>query len=238
MKKYIALMVIPLLFTLQGCAELAGVMQNLPQQPGSQSEVSAGLKQALEFGVNEGVTQLSATDGFFRDQAVRILLPQELQAVDRTLRQIGLSSLADEGLRVLNRAAEDAVVEAKPIFVTAIRNITFNDVMGILMGDRQAATQYLQRVTSQQLVQAFSPKIETSLNRVGANEVWNNIITRYNQVPMVQPVNPDLTQYVTEQAVKGVFVKVGQKEVDIRENLGARTTDLLRRVFGMQDRNR
>ena len=236
MKKIALLLAFPLLFVLNGCAELQTVVNNLPQiGSATEGEVGQGLKQALEFGVTEGVNILGQQDGYFRDQAVRILLPNELQVVDRTLRSIGLSALADEGLKVLNRAAEDAVSEAKPIFLNAIRGITFQDAMGILTGDNQAATTYLKNRTTAQLVTAFEPKIQTSLDRVGANEVWSNIIQKYNQVPLVKPVNPNLTEYVTQKAVDGLFVKVAAKETEIRNNISARTTPLLQRVFAMQD---
>ena len=225
-----------MLFLLNGCAELQTVVNNLPNiGTASDSEVGSGLKQALEFGVIEGVDLLGQKDGYFGDQAVRILLPNELQKVDQTLRSIGLSALADEGLKVLNRAAEDAVTEAKPIFVSAITGLTFQDAMGILTGNAQAATTYLKNKTTAQLVNAFEPKIQTSLDRVGANEVWANIIQKYNSVPLVKPVNLNLTEYVTQKAVDGLFVKVAAKELQIRNNISARTTPLLQKVFAMQD---
>lgn len=236
MKKFILLLTVPLLFVFQGCAELQTVVNNLPQiGTATDSEVGMGLKQALEFGVIEGVDILGQKDGYFKDQAVKILLPNELQKVDRTLRTIGLGSLADEGLKVLNRAAEDAVDEAKPIFVSAIKGLTFQDAMGILTGGNQAATTYLKNRTTAQLVDAFEPKIQNSLDRVGANEIWANIIEKYYSVPLVQPVNPNLTEYVTQKAVEGLFVKVGAKETEIRNNISARTTPLLQKVFAMQD---
>lgn len=236
MKKLIILLFLPILFSVQSCTELQQVVNNLPNVGGTDTEVALGLKQALEFGVVEGVDLLSEPDGYFKDQAVKIFLPAELQKVDQTLRSIGLSSLADEGLKVLNRAAEDAVSEAKPIFVSAIKNLTFRDASNILLGSNDlAATQYLQTNTTTQLTNAFQPKIQTSLDKVGANDIWNQIITKYNSVPLVKPVNPNLTEYVTEQAIKGLFVKVGNKEKQIRNNVSARSTSLLQKVFAMQD---
>jgi hypothetical protein len=235
MKKLLLLLIFPALFTLNGCAELQTVMENLPAMGGQNYEVPAGLKQALELGVVEGVDVLGRQDGFFRDQAVKILLPQELQKVDQTLRQIGLGALADQGLRVLNRAAEDAVVEAKPIFVSAITGLTFQDAMGILTGNNHAATSYLKNKTTASLLTAFEPRIQNSLDKVGANEIWSEIIQKYNSVPLVQPVNPNLTEYVTQKTIDGLFVKVAKKEEEIRTNLNARTTPLLQRVFAMQD---
>lgn len=236
MKKIILLLTLPFLLTLNGCAELQTVVNNLPTTEGNNTaNVGLGLKQALEFGVTEGVNVLSSKDGFFKDQAVKILLPNELQKVDKTLRTIGLGALADEGLKVLNRAAEDAVVEAKPIFVSAIKGLTFQDAMGLLTGGNQAATSYLKNKTTAQLTSAFQPKIQNSLDKVGANKIWANIIQKYNSVPLVKPVNPNLTEYVTQKTLDGLFNKVGRKELDIRNNIGARTTPLLQKVFAMQD---
>ena len=235
MKKLSLILLFPFLFTLNGCTELQSIVDNIPELGTSNTEIALGLKQALEFGVNEGVDILGEKDGFFRDQAVRILLPNEIQQVDRALRQIGLSALADEGLRVLNRAAEDAVVEAKPIFVSAIRGLTFQDAMGILTGNDQAATTYLQNRTTAQLTSAFEPKIASSLDKVGANDIWNEIFSKYNAIPLVQPVNPNLTEYVTQKTIDGLFTKVAVKEKSIRNDLGARTTPLLQKVFAIQD---
>src|SRR5690606_15860045 len=170
-----------------------------------------------------------------KNQLVKILLPQELQKVDQTLRDIGLGSLADEGLKVLNRAAEDAVKEATPIFVTAVKDITFNDAKNILLGPDNAATNYLQQRTNSALYSKFNPVIKNSFSKVGADQIWSNIITKYNSVPFVTKVNPDLTDYVTNQALNGVFKMISIEEKDIRNNISARTTTLLRQVFALQD---
>lgn len=221
-------------FTLNSCDELQQVMGNTTQG-GSGFNVASGLKQALEMGVSSGVDLLSKDGGYFKDQGVRILLPEELQKVDKTLRSVGLSSLADQGLKVLNEAAENAVSQAKPIFLSAIRNMTFTDAMNILKGDNTAATTYLKNSTYSSLETAFAPKVQASLSEVGADKVWENIINKYNQIPLVKPVEPNLTKYVTQQAINGLFVKVGDKEKEIRTNIAARTTPLLKSVFAMQD---
>lgn len=222
-------------FMFFSCAELQQVVDGLPDSTVSQGEIIAGLKQALEFGVVEGVDVLGQENGYFKDEAVRILLPEELKKVDETLRKIGFSSLADEGLKVLNRAAEDAVIEAKPIFINAIKEFTLDDARRILTSQNDLeATQYLASKTSSQLEAAFAPKINTSLDRVGANRVWENIINKYNTIPLVQPVNPNLTEYVTQEAIDGLFVKVGDKEKEIRNSVSARTTALLQKVFALQ----
>lgn len=225
-------------FSLFGCAELQQVVSQFPQTGGviGNMDISNGLKEALNNGISKQVSKLTATDGFFKNQAVKILLPPELQKVDKTLRSIGMSSLADEGLKVLNRAAEDGVKEATPIFVDAVRNMTFTDAKNILMGNESSATTYLQNSTSNALYGKFSPVIQTSLSKVGADKVWANIITKYNSIPLVTKVNPDLKDYVTQEAMKGVFKMVAVEEKQIRTSLSARTSDLLKRVFAMQDK--
>lgn len=217
------------------CAELQQIAEQLPQKTTGTLDISNGLKEALNNGISKQVTKLTATDGFFKNEMVKILLPQELQKVDKKLRDLGLSSLADEGLKVLNRAAEDAVKEATPIFVDAIKGMSFNDAKNILMGADNAATNYLQNTTSNALYTKFSPIVNNSLSKVGADKVWTDIINKYNSIPLVNKINPDLTDYVTNKAMEGVFTMVSVEEKNIRTNVNARTSDLLKRVFAMQD---
>lgn len=225
------------LFLLSGCAELQQAASQYPQINGAlgNADIAAGLKEALDNGIDKQVTKLTAVDGFYKNELVKILLPAELQKVDKTLRNIGLSSLADEGLKVLNRAAENAVKESTPIFVSAVKNMSFNDARTILLGSDSSATLYLQNTTSSALYGKFSPVVGNSLSKVGADKVWANIITKYNAIPLVQKVNPDLKDYVTNEAMKGVFKMVAVEEKNIRTDLSARTSDLLRRVFALQD---
>lgn len=234
MKKFILL---PLLFLTFACAELQQVIDTLPQEGTvlNNTDIAAGLRQALNNGIDKQVSKLTQKDGFYRNELVKILLPQELQKVDKTLRDIGLGSLADEGLLILNRAAEDAVKEATPIFINAVKQITFDDAKNILLGTDNAATTYLSSKTSQSLYSKFNPVIKNSFDKVGANQIWTNIINRYNSVPFVQKVNPDLTDYVTQEALNGVFKMIEVEEKNIRTNVNSRTTDLLRRVFALQD---
>lgn len=198
-------------------------------------EIANDFNKPLQLGIDKQVSKLTATDGFFRNELVKIMLPEELTKVDKTLRDIGLGSLADEGLKVLNRAAEDAVKEATPIFIDAVKSITFDDAKNILLGDDKAATQFLQNKTNQALYQRFSPVINNSLQKVGATKVWTDIITRYNNIPLTKDVNPDLTDYVTQEALEGVYTMISVEEKEIRNNINARTTDVLRRVFALQD---
>ncbi|NHM01430.1 DUF4197 domain-containing protein [Flavobacterium difficile] len=226
------------LFSLVSCAEMQQVLDQLPQQTGilSQAEMGNGLKEALQNGITKQVSKLTATDGFFRNEAVKIVLPEELQKVDTKLRQIGLNKLADDGLRILNRAAEDAVKEATPIFVDAVKQMTFTDAKNILLGNENAATNYLQTTTSSALYEKFNPVIKSSFAKVGADKIWTQIITKYNSIPLVKKVNPDLTDYTTNKAMEGVFKMIALEEKDIRTNFSARTSDVLKKVFALQDK--
>ena len=200
------------------------------------TDIGAGLKAALKEGVTKQVTKLTAEDGFYKNEAVKILLPEELQKVDKKLRQLGMSKIADEGIKVLNRAAEDAVKEATPIFVNAITSMTIKDAKSILMGADNSATTYLQTSTSKPLYAKFSPVVQTSLSNVGADAIWEGIITKYNNLPLVTKVNPNLTDYVTNKAMEGVFKMISVEEKNIRTDLSSRTTDLLKKVFAAQDK--
>ncbi len=225
-----------LLFQIVSCSELQQMASNLPQQGLSNFEIAGGLKEALDKGITEQVSKLALKDGFYKNQMVKILLPAELQKVDATLRKIGLSKVADEGLKVLNRAAEDAVSEATPIFVNAIKGLTITDAKNILLGNKDAATMYLKTKTETALYQKFNPVIKNSFRKVGADKIWKNIITRYNNIPLTNNVNPDLTDYVTKQALSGVYKMITVEETKIRTNIQSRTSDLLRKVFALQDK--
>jgi hypothetical protein len=199
-------------------------------------DIAAGLKEALHKGIEKQVTKLTGVDGFYKNEMVKILLPEELQKVDESLRKFGLSSLADKGLLMLNRAAEDATKEASPIFVDAIKNMSFTDAKNILMGNENAATSYLQTNTTSPLYAKFNPVIKSSFTKVGADKVWATIIKKYNSLPMVKKVNPDLTDYTTNKALEGVFKMISVEEKNIRVDIKARTTPLLQQVFAMQDK--
>lgn len=198
------------------------------------TQISSGLKEALSLGVNEGVKKLGVTDGFLKNEAVKILIPEKLRKIDMTLRSVGLGSLADQGVKLLNRAAEDAVTEAAPIFTNAITSMTITDAKNILLGSDNAATSYLQTKTQNQLFSAFQPKVKASLGKVGADKVWTNLISKYNTLTG-QAVSTDLNEYVTNETINGVFKMVAEKESGIRNNSVMRTTSLLQKVFGAQD---
>lgn len=200
------------------------------------ADIASALKEALNKGVSDQVTKLTATDGFYKNTAVKILLPEELQKVDKKMRQIGMGSLADEGIKLLNRAAESAVKESTPIFVNAITNMSFTDAKNILMGADNSATTYLQTNTNKPLYAKFSPVVKTSLDEVGATEIWKKLITKYNSLPLVTAVNPDLTDYTTNKALDGVFKMIAVEEKEIRNDISSRSSDLLKKVFALQDK--
>lgn len=234
MKKYILLLFTG--FTLLSCAEMQQVANQFPGILNQENvDIAGGLKEALNNGISKQVTKLTSTDGFYKNEMVKILLPEELQKVDAGLRKIGLGKLADDGLRALNRTAEDAVKEATPIFVDAVKGMSFTDAKNILMGNQTAATSYLQNSTSTALYSKFNPVIKNSFAKVGADKIWTNIITKYNAIPLVKKVNPDLTDYTTNKAMEGVFKMIAVEEKNIRTNLNSRTSNLLRKVFAMQD---
>lgn len=226
-----------LIFNLSACAELQSIAENMPDSGYgiTQAEIGNGLKQALRIGITQQVTKLAKENGFYGNSLVRIPLPQELQKVEQTLRDIGLENLADEGIQALNAAAEDAVKTAIPIFVDAVEGMTFQDAKNILLGGNRAATTYLENQTTQALYNEFKPIIHNSFSKVGADKIWNNLITRYNKIPFTSNVNANLTDYVTQEALDGVYTMIAVEEKDIRSNFSSRTTDLLRRVFALQD---
>lgn len=235
MKKIIFLLLVATSFS--GCAEMQQIGNQLPGILNQGNvDIAAGLKEALNNGIDKQVVKLTAVDGFYKNEAVKILMPEELKKVDQALRRIGLSSLADEGQKMLNRAAEDAVKEATPIFVSAIKGMSFTDAKTILLGNEIAATSYLQNSTTTALYGKFNPVIKNSFAKVGADKVWTNIITKYNAIPLVKKVNPDLTDYTTTKALEGVFKMVAVEEKNIRTNINSRSSDLLKKVFAMQDK--
>ena len=202
--------------------------------PLTTAEVAQGLKEALIKGISTGADLVSQLDGYYKNAEIRIPFPPEVKKVEDKLRQIGLGSEVDKFVMTLNRGAEDAAKEAKPIFIEAIRAMTIEDAWSILRGENDAATQYLKRTTSGLLKEKFKPVIQSSLNEVNATKYYSDIVTRYNQIPFVQKVNPDLDDYATDRAIEGLFLMIAKEEKNIRENPVARTTEILKKVFGAQ----
>lgn len=207
------------------------------EQPLTTAEVTNGLKEALIKGISNGSDIVSQLDGYFKNPEIKIPFPPDVEKVETRLRQMGLSDEVDKFIMTLNRGAEDAAKEAKPIFISAIKSMTIQDAWGILKGENDAATQYLKRTTSAQLKAKFKPVIQNSLNKVNATKYYGDIVTTYNKIPLVEKVNPELDDYATDKAIEGLFVMIAKEEKNIRQDPMARTTDLLKKVFGSQQQN-
>ncbi|MGY5351858.1 DUF4197 domain-containing protein [Wenyingzhuangia sp. IMCC45533] len=239
MKKIV---VLALALVLTSCAELNNIVKSLPIDqiskgaPLSNLDISKGLKAALNKGISDQVSKLTSEKGFYNNELVKIALPEELQKVDETLRKFGLGDLADRGLIALNATASDAVKTATPIFVNAIKSMSFNDARNILMGDNTAATNYLTNTTNDKLYASFNPVIKRSFDKVGAADIWSRLITKYNQLPFISKVNPDLTDYVTQKALAGVYTMIAVEEQKIRTDISERSSTLLQKVFALQDK--
>lgn len=202
----------------------------------SQDEAGNGLKEALNAGIGEAVDFLSAKDGYFKSP-YKILVPEEAQKVISKLKAVpGFNNLESDLTERMNRAAEDAATKAKPIFVSAIKKMTFKDAMNILMGNQDAATRYLENTTYKALYDEFKPVIQTSLDKVNAREYWRGAVTAYNKLPLVSPTNPELDDHVTKTALVGLFSLVEKKEKNIRTDVSQRNSDLLKKVFAKQDK--
>lgn len=221
---------------LSGCEVLEGILGGGGSTALTEAQIGQGLKEALVQGVTNGVGVLSAKDGFFKNALVKVLFPEEAQKVEKTLRDIGAGSLVDQAVEKLNRAAEDAAAGAKDIFVEAITNMTINDAVNLLMGEKNACTNFLRKTTSSALYSKMNPVITKSLDKVGANKLWNDVFTRYNQIPLVQKVNPDLDDHVTKKATDGIFHMIEKEEALIRQDPAKRLTDLMKKVFAKQDK--
>ncbi len=198
----------------------------------SSDDIANGLKEALRVGAEKGCANLAKPDGFFKNAALKILMPPEAAKVESTLRSVGLNQYADDIILSLNRAAEDASATAAPIFVNAIKQMTITDGINILRGDETAATSFLRSKTAAELNSSFNPIVKTSLDKVNATKYWERAITAYNAIPFSnKKINPDLSAYVTEKAMEGIYSEIAKQEKDIRANPMARTSELLKRVF-------
>lgn len=225
------LLLVPTIVLSPGCDTL----QQLSGNTLTVEEIGRGLKEALEIGVGEGAVALSQIDGYFKSP-YKILLPPDARKVTDKLKFVpGFTQVEEIILEKINRGAEDAAKSAKPIFVDAIRKMTFQDAAGILMGEKNAATMYLRGATYDPLYSEFHPVIVNSLNKFNAIQYWADAVNAYNKIPLVEKVNPNLDQYVTQKALDGMFGMVEQKERSIRADISQRTTDLLKKVFAKQD---
>lgn len=225
---------LPLLFSLTFMACPAS-LEDLIEAPLSNGDISNGLKEALNLGTGDAVDFLSAKDGYFKS-AYKIFLPEEARKITDKLQVIpGFSNVENIVLERINRAAEDAATKAGPIFLDAIKGISINDALSILTGEPDAATQFLHTQTFNQLYDEFQPELLESLEKFNAVSYWADAVNAYNKIPLLADVNPELDDYVTEQALRGLFSLVEQKEKDIRSDVSQRVTPLLQRVFAKQD---
>jgi len=198
----------------------------------TEEEAAQGIREALQLGIDTAVALVSKTNGYFGNPEIRIPFPEDVRTVESKLRGLGMGNLVDEGVLAMNRAAEEAAKQAIPIFTDAITNMSLNDAISIVKGSDNAATQYLARTSSQALRDAFSPVIKEALDHVNATQAWELIMTTYNQIPFVSKQNTDLSAYVTEKAIDGLFIMIAKEESKIRQDPAQRVTDLLKQVFG------
>ena len=212
---------------------LRGILGGLSSRGVTEKEAGQGIREALTQGVTTAVLNLNKTDGFFGSEFYKILLPPDAKKVETTLRKVGLGGQVDKAVLAINRGAEDAVGTAKPIFVDAIKEMTLTDALGIVRGNKDAATQYFKEKTSQKLTLAFTPSVKSSLDKTNATKYYGDIINTYNKLPTsFDKANPDLTSYVVDKAVNALFDQVAKQEAEIRANPLARTTEILKKVFG------
>jgi hypothetical protein len=232
MKKLLLLPVVFILMSCETAQQVLGGIANSQTEP-SVAEVASGLKEALNVGAQNSAGKLSVVDGFFKDEVIKILLPPEAQKVEKTLRSLGFNKLVDDAILSINRGAEDACKTAAPIFGNAIKQMTIQDAIGILKGNDSSATTYLKNKTTTDLTNSFKPVIQQSLDKVGATKYWGDVFNTYNKLPTTfKKINPDLSGYVTERALGGLFHYVSLEEQKIRKDPVARVTDLLKKVFG------
>jgi Protein of unknown function (DUF4197) len=232
MKKLFTLLII--VFSLSSCDTLNQIATQTGSAAGiSNAEAGSGIKEALAQGIVKSVLKLNSPDGFFKDALYKVLLPPDALKIENTLRGLGFNNLVDKAILQINRGAEDAAGYAKPIFVDAIKSMTLNDAIGLIRNGDTSATHFFREKTTDKLIAAFSPVIKSSLDKTEATKYYSEMVTKYNNLPIVfKKVNPDLTGYVTEKATGALFSLIAKEEVNIRSNIAARTTDLLKKVFG------
>ena len=228
MKKFILLIVL--------CSFISGcdVLSKLPTGgPVTESEAAEGIKEALGQGLVKAVLQLNREDGFFKDAFYKILMPPDARKVENTLRDLGMGKMVDNAILQINRAAEDAAGYAKPIFVDAIKSMTISDAIGLVRNGDTSATHFFRQKTTDKLIAAFLPVIRSSLEKVNATKYYSDVINTYNNFPTTfKKINPDLPGFVTERATAALFDLVAKEEINIRQNIQARTSEILRKVFG------
>jgi hypothetical protein len=232
MRKILVTLILLSFFSFS-CDSLSKIAGGLPGAPVTESEAAQGIKEALSQGITTAVLNLNKTDGFFGNEAYKLFMPADAQKVVNTLKNLGMGSLVDKAVLAINRGAEDAVGYAKPIFADVIKEMTLTDALNIVKGNKDAATQYFKLKTTDKLIAAFTSPVKSSLDKVNATKYYGDVINAYNKLPTTfTKVNPDLTSYVTGKAVDALFDQIAKEEANIRANPVARTTDILKKVFG------
>jgi len=230
-KLYLPLFLSALFFT--SCETMSQIPIRIGGGGITEQEAGAGIKEALSQGLVKAVLQLNKEDGFFKDALYKVLLPPDAKKIETTLRKVGMGNMVDKAILQINRAAEDAAGYAKPIFADAIKNMTIADAIGLVKNGDTSATHFFRVKTTERLVAAFSPVIKTSLDKLDATKYYADVVNTYNNFPTTfKKINPDLPGHVTGKAIEALFDLVGKEEKNIRQNIAARTSDLLRKVFG------
>ena len=227
------LVAVSLIFFLGGC----DVLQNLPAGIGgvTEGEAGQGIKEALGQGLAGAVLQLNKTDGFFKDALYKVLLPPDAKKIENTLRELGMGKMVDNAILQINRGAEDAAGYAKPIFADAIKSMTLQDAIGLVKNGDTSATHFFREKTTDKLIAAFLPIIKSSLDKVEATKYYGDVVNTYNNFPTTfKKINPDLQGFVTMKATEALFDLVAKEEINIRTNFAARTSDILKKVFGQK----
>jgi Protein of unknown function (DUF4197) len=237
MKQFLSVLLIVMHFTAFG--QLDKLINDAKKAVGTpkaltKDEVANGLKEALVNGITKGTDLTSKVDGYFKNPEIKIPFPRDVKKVEDKLRQLGMGSEVDRFVLTLNRGAEEAAKEAKPIFISAIKQMTIDDAFAVLKGQPDAATQFLKRTTSTQLKEKFRPVVQANLDKVNATKYYGELITNYNRIPFVSKVNPNLNEYATDMAIQGLFTMIAKEEKSIRQDPAARTTELLKKVFGLK----
>jgi hypothetical protein len=237
--KYVLLVFMFLVATLSASAQfdkLVGKAKKVLDGGGklTNEELVQGLKEALTQGISKGADLASQVDGYNKNPEIKIPFPADAKRVEDRLRQLGMGNEVDRFVTAINRGAEDAAKEAKPIFINAIKQMSFDDALALVKGSPDAATQFLKRTTSNDLKAKFSPVVQKSLDKVEATKYYGSLVGTYNKIPFVDKANPDLNAYATDKAIEGLFTMVAKEEKNIRENPAARASDILKKVFGQK----
>ena len=226
---------IAFIFSLYSAHAQISLKDLVKKKPASftEEEAGKGIREALEQGVLNAVLNLNRTDGFFGSEFYKLLMPPDAKKIEKTARDLGMGAKVDEAILAINRGAEEAAGLAKPIFLEAIREMTLADAIGIVKGDKDAATNYFREKTRVKLVEAFTPSVEQSLEKTNATRYYADIVNTYNRLPTTfKKSNPDLGSYVVEKALDALFDQVAREEANIRANPAARGSELLKKVFG------